>query len=240
MNVDDDNKKKGYVFDKIDDERDLIRAYVATIRDVIKDLTNFSITTRIGGGFSKTGKEALSKDELIEKSALKTILNNDHFKDFTTAANSLFTNDDKKALRRKFFITLVNAYGFQRKKNANDTITTSIAPEPDPFDANITDQQWTDYVSTIKSMPKPKPEFGPGQFFQDNLIDPIVKQISLINMACGFHDNLAFGSNKSGKILFSSSGDTLILDKDIARLNTDSTDDDATRKAEDIRGYMQA
>lgn len=240
MNVADENEKKGYVFDRIDIGRALIIEHVTTIRDVIKDLTNFSITDRISGDFSKTGKEALSKDELIGQSTLKTILQDAGFKAFTTAADNLFNDNDKKALRRKFFIELVNTYDFKRKENATDITTKTVAAEPNPFDANITDQQWTDYVNTIQSMPKAKIEFGPGKFFQDNMFDPIMKQIGMLEMACGFHDNLAFGSNKTGKILFSNGGDTLTLDKEIVRVNTDSTDDDAITKAQDIRGFMTA
>ena len=237
---DSDEKKKEKVFERIDNERKKIIGHVETFRDVIKDLTNFSITDRISGEFSKTGKETLSKDELIQQSALKTILQDADFKAFTTAADSLFTDNDKKALRRKFFIELVNTYGFDRKQNANDITPQNVAPEPDPFDATITDQQWTDYVNTIQSMPKAKIELGPDKFFQENMVDPFMKQIGLANMVCDFHDNLAFGSNKTGKILFSTGGDTLTLDKDISRVYTDSTDDDSVTKAQDIRTSMLA
>ena len=230
-----DQQKKEAGAAKITEERNTIIAKVTNIAAVIKLLKEISIIHEpTYQQMSQTGRSALT-DNLIDGSALKTIFDNDaNAKHFTTEADLLFTDNDKKAVRRKFFVALVDAYKFERVKTG---VVAKIPEAPDPYAAAI-DAKWTAYVNSIQAMPKPS-DYNAKSFFNDNLLDPLYNQISILGMGCNFHDNLAFGSEKNGQILFSSGADTMVLDKEIMRANTDGAEED-TDKAKDIRIIMNA
>ena len=229
-----DQQKKEAGAAKITQERNTIITKVTNIALVIQSLKE--ITINQGPAYnqlSETGRSALTNN-LIDSSALKTIFDNDANKHFTTEADHLFTDNDKKAVRRKFFIALVDAYKFERVKTG---VVAKIPEAPDPYAAGI-DAKWATYVNSIQAMPKPS-DYNAKSFFNDNLLDPLLNQISIPGMICNFHDNLAFGSEKNGQILFSSGADTMVLDKEIMRANTDGAEEDID-KAKDIRILMNA
>ena len=151
-----------------------------------------------------------------------------------TVADNLFTDDDKKAVRRKLFIALVDGYKFERVKSG---LVAKIPEAPDPYTAGI-DRKWNDYVNSIQAMPKPS-NYDLKSFVDSNLLDPLYNQVSIPGMVCNFRDNLAFGSEKNGQILFSSGADTMVLDKEIMRANTDGAEEDVD-KAKEIRNFMNA
>lgn len=230
-----DAQKKEAAVDKISDERNAIIEKVTNIAAVIKFLKENTILQEpTYQQLSETGKGALTGN-LTDGSALKTIFNNDdNAKHFVTVADNLFTDDDKKAVRRKLFIALVDGYKFERVKSG---LVAKIPEAPDPYTAGI-DRKWNDYVNSIQAMPKPS-NYDLKSFVDSNLLDPLYNQVSIPGMVCNFRDNLAFGSEKNGQILFSSGADTMVLDKEIMRANTDGAEEDVD-KAKEIRNFMNA
>jgi hypothetical protein len=159
---------------------------------------------------------------------LKTLLNEDEFKNFTKSLDEFSVERRKleKQLRRKFFIKLIDAYHFQRTKTGGiKGVGASVPSAPDPFADNI-EADWATYVNSIQVMPKLKPDKSKlMDFAQNNFLDALIKQNGLLDAVNDARDNYAFGQGSKGRILFSSGGDTMILGEDIMRANTDNAED---------------
>ena len=172
--------------------------------------------------FEPKAKTALSNDSFLEK--CKQLFNNDDLKHFEAIWSADFMAKFKKAIRRKCFIELVKAYGFQRAATGGIAGVGAKAPDaPDPFADNI-EGAWNTYVNSIQSLPKIKEKSIAGDFAQKYLGDPFFKQIGFDLLNDAF-DCKAFGVGSKGKILFSSGQGTMMLENDIMRANVDGAED---------------
>lgn len=239
-NLDDASRdeKKNHALARINEEKTNIRNKVTVIAIKIKSVKGFSITDIVSNSeLSAKGKEAIV-DNLLAGSRLKDMVNDANVKNFTTVLDQLFTENHKKAVRRKFFIALVDAYKFSREASGGRLagIGATVPEAPNPYADNI-EEAWNAYVNSIQTMPKADGGYTAANFFKDNLLDPLVNQTNTLGMVSDFHDNLAFGSNKTGKILFASGAETMVLGKEIVRANTDGAEDETT-KVLDIRDIM--
>ena len=205
-----------------------IKSQIEHLKAEIKALKEFKHSDYLDLFDDNTAHDALANDSVVNGSMLKTLLNEDEFKNFTKSLDEFSVERRKleKQLRRKFFIILIDAYHFQRTKTGGiKGVGASVPSAPDPFADNI-EADWATYVNSIQVMPKLKPDKSKlMDFAQNNFLDALIKQNGLLDAVNDARDNYAFGQGSKGRILFSSGGDTMILGEDIMRANTDNAED---------------
>lgn len=190
---------------------------------LIKSFNIEFIVSRMYGGYEKV-KDIMKQNKLPADCILSNISTRDDYKKFKADFN-LIQESERKKINRKFFIELVNAYGFKRMASPNPggigKGTVPAEPQPDCSDAD-----WTAYVNSIQELPK-KPEPGAGaKFVKDALADPISQAfLGGFDKVEAFFDDFAWGSSKKGQILFSGSEGTMVLDKNIYRANVDFSEE---------------
>lgn len=216
---------------------------ITQIKLSIFELKNVDIQSIVNArGFDQKAKTALSDKSFKEK--WNKIFDDDNFKHFESAWNGDLMDKYKRMLRRKCYIALVNAYGFERAATGGVAGIGAKAPDaPDPFADNI-EAAWNTYVNSIQSLPKIKADKNiAADFAQKYLGDPFFKQIGLDLLNDAF-DCKAFGVGSKGKILFSSGQGTMMLENDIMRANVDEAEDtdygarSVTGKVAELRNMM--
>ena len=165
---------------------------------------------------------------------LKKLLKDENFKKLTMGADTLFTDEDKKKLRRKFYVTAVDTFEIQQFKTV-DKITgmpvDSNVTAPDPYgadQANV-ETKWAEYVKSLWRMPEEKKEEADlgEKFLMASIAKPAMKAgiNSWIDFGKNTADHFAFGPEKKGAILFTSKPGTMVLGQEIYRANTDFAED---------------
>jgi hypothetical protein len=181
------------------------------------------IVGRMYGGYEKV-KDIMKQNKLPADCILSNISTRDDYKKFKADFN-LIQESERKKINRKFFIELVNAYGFKRMASPNPggigKGTVPAEPQPDCSDAD-----WTAYVNSIQEMPKKAAPSTGAKFVSDAIKDPILQAFGGgIDKLEAFFDDFAWGSSKKGQILFSGSEGTMVLDKNIYRANVDFSEE---------------
>ena len=173
-------------------------------------------------------KNALTT-ELMNNSPIVTLLNNDNFKMFNLEENNLFNDDDKKKLRRKFYVAAVNAYGIKQFEAVNKITGLPVAPPPapDPYGADA-DEKWPIYVSSLYKVGGPEKDQPDvwDKVLEEAFVKPAKKFAkSYTDFGRSFSDHFAFGPAEKGSILFTSAPGTMVLGQEIYRANIDFAED---------------
>lgn len=192
-------------------------------------LTDFRVAPtveRIVQDVSPQLLRTLTDDNLPADCLFKTISTKEGFKTFSSDYTDEALAGEKKKVCRKYFIDLVNAYGFKRQASAGigGILKASVPAEPAP---DCADADWTAYVNSIQAMP-PKPEETLGKkIVKGAITDPLKQTIlgDLDKWKSFFHDDWAWGSSKKGQILFTSNDGTMVLDRNIYRANVNNEED---------------
>ena len=137
-----------------------------------------------------------------------------------------------KTIRRKIFMAMVDAFGFERSAVSTDPLKAASVPSaPAP---DCTDDKWREYVSSIQVMPVKKED---DSWLKKTITDPMLAA-SGIDGWKNVYDDFAFGSSKNGKILFGSQDGTLVLERNIYRANVDHNDIPQEDQAGVVRNYV--
>lgn len=242
INIDNptDMQRKEYAVTRITHYRNEIHGKVDALKTQIKDIKDFTPDASIAATRLENNiKTALKAANLYTDAYFKKCSDDENFKYFkyTVAEIDEKIRQHRKPLLRKMFIVLVDKYQFKRAKAGGVMGVGAEVPEaPDPFKDGI-EADWNTYVNSIQEMPKVKSDdYSAKDFFKDTLLDPILKQNGIQPFLKDAMDNYSFGSNKSGQILFSNGGNTMVLDSQISRANTDGAEDAELEKSGAIAG----
>lgn len=245
INIDNptDMQRKEYAVTRITHYRNEIRNKVDALKAQIKDIKDFTPDAAIDATELEDNiKAALKVANLYTDAYFKKCSEDDDFKYFKYTPVELDAKLEQQytPLRRRMFIVLVEQYDFKRAATGGVMGVGNKEPEaPDPFKDSI-EADWNTYVNSIQEMPKVDPDgYSAKKFFKDTLLDPILKQNGIQPFVKDAMDCYSFGSNKSGQILFSNGGNTMVLGNQISRANTDGAEDAELEKSGAIVGKAQ-
>ena len=207
----------------------------------IKKIKNFKLKPFVKEHTQNATMRENLTDALLAGHFIKTALNDENFKKLTLNLMSAHAMDNyAKQLRRKMFIKMIDAFGFNReavKMGPLAGIAAGTPPAaPDPYSANFDEEKWNAYVYSIRKMP-PKPKED--KTFMQDVKATALKTAGFTDWAGA--DDKAFGSNQKGQILFSTSSDTMVLADEIYRANVDYSEDVVFAEGENPqRGFAAA
>jgi len=207
--------------------RGVIMEKASALASAIKEIKNYSLQEYIVDYTPSEKLQQWLKDELLNPQGLIKKEKNEDFKKLTAPVNIDVMEMKKQC--RKFFIELVNKFEFKRSAYLAPGAAgkPTVPAEPNPFDDEI-EEKWFLYVNSIRMMPKKINTPSTAEKLVGSMLDPLVsavkKQFSGL-WESTVTDHLAYAPAKRGKILFSASPGTMVLDEDIYRANVDFAED---------------
>jgi len=218
--------------------KNLIIAHAKLMRQNIRELSQ-----GLADFNNKVSNEINQPEPGMSYDTLKSVMKKDNLpkcfiKDTNDAAfedlrlfNSPAADFDKllKTIRRTFHVKLLDALEFKRSATEMDVLGLKKASVPAAPKGDCDDLAWAKFVSSVQKMPVPE---KPNRVIADAMLDA-----SGIKGWRAFKDDFAYGSSKSGKILFPGQDGTMVLERNIFRANVDHQDIDREEQPGIIRNY---
>ncbi len=207
---------------KITKDKNTIISSVTTLANSIKAMRALTIRSLVENNLQEMDADAKAVIQDIVPPKNFAVNDTTTFKKFLAPTGNNVIQDAQKKLARKMYVALVDFFKIPREKvGAVNGIGGAVPAAPDPYDDNI-EVDWNAYVESIQTLVK-KENTAWADTALASIVDPIAQGIT--GFADDIQDYLAFGPNKSGKILFSDGGATKILNKDMDKAHVRDLDD---------------